>query len=57
MGVEKSFDRQCIECMARKDLFATMLFIMKAPKHQQRTLKKWALEAIGIKERDENGSG
>jgi len=52
MSVGKSFDRQCIEEMARKDLFATMLFIMKAPKNQRATMKKWALGAIGIKERD-----
>jgi len=49
--MNKSFDRQCIEDMARKDLFATMLFIMQAPQHQQQTLKKWALQAVGIKTR------
>ena len=49
--VERDFTKQCIEDMAKKNLFATMLYIIRAPKNQQKTLRKWALKAAGIKER------
>lgn len=49
--MSEDFVKGCIEDMARKDLFGTMLYILRAPPNQQRTLRKWALEAVGIKER------